>query len=180
MRFALVLFLALAGCGGQPQQPAKPTDLPPLPPASGTPIGYLIDAATDLKLSEQQLVTLKDMDASLSAQDADIDVQLRQIEKPEEEEEQTPQQVKAHEKKERHNMAPGQNIQSNADSHKLHQIRDAQDRQALGKAWAVLDKDQQKSATKIFEDRGVEVPGSVKAQAATSEDGSPVPGIDEQ
>ena len=46
----LVLLLALAGCHHDPAPlHAKPGDLPPLPPASGTPVGYLIDSATGLK-----------------------------------------------------------------------------------------------------------------------------------
>ena len=60
MRFALVLGLgvgfAVTGCHHDPV-PAhpQPGELPPLPPASGTPIGYLIDSATDLKLRDDQL-----------------------------------------------------------------------------------------------------------------------------
>jgi hypothetical protein len=177
MRFVLALLVALAGCHSDPP-PANPTEMPPLPPASGTPIGYLIDSASDLKLNEEQLTQLKDLDASLAAQDADIDVQLRQIEKPEAEEQQSPQQQKAHEKRSRTNMAPGASVQTNADAGKLHAMREQLDKAALHKAWTVLDKDQQVPAKKILEDRGVEVPGTVKAAAAPSEDGTPVPGME--
>lgn len=180
MRFAFVMLLAFAACGGGAQQPppTTPTDVPPLPPASGTPIGYLIDSSTDLKLRDDQLAQLKDLDASLAAQDADVDVQIRQIEKPEDEEEQTPQEQKAHVKKERFNMAPGQNTKSTPDSQRLHAIRDQNDKAALGKAWALLDKDQQVTAKKILEDRGVTVPGEQKAAADHSADGTPVPGME--
>jgi hypothetical protein len=179
MRFAFLLALALAACGGGNQPPpANPTDVPPLPPASGTPIGYLIDSSSDLKLDDNQLTQLKDLDSALAAQDADIDVQLRQIEKPEEEEQQTPQEIKAHEKRPHYNMAPGQNVKTNADAGKLHAMRDQNDRVALNKAWAVLDKDQQLTAKKILEDRGVEVPGTKKEAPKASEDGTPVPGME--
>jgi hypothetical protein len=180
MRFAFVMFLALAACGGTQPAPATPApgDVPPLPPASGTPIGYLIDSASDLKLRDDQLTQLKDLDSSLAATDADIDVQLRQIEKPEEEEQQTPQEVKAHVKKDRYNNAPGASVKTNADAGKLHAIRDQNDRVSLYKAWNVLDKDQQVTAKKILEDRGVEVPGEKKPVAKPSEDGTPVPGME--
>jgi len=178
MRFVFALFLALAACHYNEPPAAKPGDLPPLPPASGTPIGYLIDSAADLKLRDEQLTQLQALDSSLAAEDADIDVQLRQIEKPEDEEQQTPAEIKAHEKKMRHNMAPGVGIQTNADAGKLHEIRAQNDKQALGKAWAVLDKTQQASAKKILEDRGVEVPGEQKVQAKPSDDGTPLPGLE--
>jgi hypothetical protein len=178
MRFVFVLLLALAGCHYNDSPAVTPADQPPLPPASGTPIGYLIDSASDLKLRDDQLKQLQELDSSLAAQDADIDVQLRQIEKPEEEEQQTPQEQKQHMKKIRHNMAPGVGVQTNADAGKLHEMRAQNDKQALGKAWVLLDKDQQQSAKKILEDRGVEVPGAPKTAAPPSENGTPVPGLE--
>ena len=180
MRFAFVMLLAFAACGGGNQQPppANPADVPPLPPASGTPIGYLIDSASDLKLRDDQLAQLKDLDASLAAQDADIDVQIRQIERPEDEETQTPQEVKAHVKPQRYNNAPGQSVKTTPDSQRLHAMRDQYDRAALGKAWTVLDKDQQASAKKILNDRGVQVPGEQKAAPDHSGDGTPLPGME--
>ena len=54
MRLTLVLLLALAGCHPQPKKPA-PGEVPPLPPASGTAVGYLVDASTELKLRDDQL-----------------------------------------------------------------------------------------------------------------------------
>src|SRR6266480_1366221 len=112
MRLAIVLAL-IAGChhDSAPIHP-KPGELPPLPPASGTPIGYLIDSATDLKLRDDQLKQLQDLDGSLAARDAEIDTELRQIERPTEEEPSpTPQQRKAGMKQARRNMAPGSNMQ---------------------------------------------------------------------
>ena len=79
----LGLLVALGGCHHDPKpMHVKAGDLPPLPPASGTPIGYLLDDSTDLKLNEDQVTKLKDLDASLAAQNSEIDTQLRQIEKP--------------------------------------------------------------------------------------------------
>src|SRR5512146_3441925 len=147
MRFVLALLLLASGACHHDPEPSHPNpgDLPPLPPASGTPVGYLIDSAGDLKLRDDQLKQLKDIDQSLAARDADIDVQLRQIEKPEEEEQITPQEQKAGKKRSRYNNAPGASTQGNADSQKLHDLRNTNDRDALKKAWAILDPDQQKT-----------------------------------
>jgi hypothetical protein len=180
MRFVFVLFLALAACHSDPQ-PAHPApgELPPLPPASGTPVGYLIDSSGDLKLRDDQLQKLKDIDASLAARNADLDVQLRQIEKPEPDEEITPQEQKQGKKRQRMNHAPGQSTITNADAAKLHQMHADNDKASLKQAWAVLDTTQQPIAKKILEDRGVEVPGAMK-KADTHDDsaGQPLPGME--
>src|SRR5690349_45958 len=57
------------GCGHEPR-PAplvQPEEPPPLPPASGTPIGYLVDASGQLKLNEDQLTKLKAIDDDLAS-----------------------------------------------------------------------------------------------------------------
>jgi len=82
----LIAILA-AGCNKEPQvmQP-KDGELPPLPPASGTSIGYLVDGAKALELREEQIKKLKEIDSSLAARNDSIDTQLRTIEKPDVEE----------------------------------------------------------------------------------------------
>ena len=171
----VALLFALAACHREPQPThPKPGDLPPLPPASGTPVGYLIDSAGDLKLRDEQLKELKEIDTSLAARDAEIDTQLRQIEKPAEDEQEDPKQRGGpHRPK---NNAPGVGIQQTGDSKKLHDIRDAQDRDALKRAFALLDADQKANATKILQDHDVEVPGAPKKAAPTADDGTPLPG----
>ena len=73
MRLAALLFV-LAACHHDPQpMHPQPGDLPPLPPASGTPIGYLLDARTDLALTPDQVTKLTKIDNSLAARDAEID-----------------------------------------------------------------------------------------------------------
>jgi hypothetical protein len=179
MRRLLLGLLVCAGCHHDPQpMHAKPGELPPLPPASGTPIGYLIDAQTDLQLRDDQLTTLKQLDTSLAANDAEIDTQLRQIEPQEEEEELTPQQVKAGQKRHHKSHAPGSAGPPTGDAARLHGIRDSADRDALKKAWAVLDPDQQTKAKPILEQRGVEIPGEGKKKPPTSDDGQPMPGME--
>ena len=170
----LLLALALPACHHEAPIQAPKGDQAPLPPASGTPLGYLLDNQGDLKLREDQLKKLQDIDASLAARDAEIDTQLRQLEKPEEEE-QTPPGQKPH----RHNNAPGAAGKPTGDAAKLHDIRNSQDRDALTKAWAILDKDQQSAAAKILQDHDVEVPGTHKKVEQTSDDGTPIPGLDE-
>lgn len=175
MRFVLVFLLAIAACHSEPQPVhPEPGETPPLPPSSGTPVGYLLDSQSDLKLRDEQIQKLQQIDTSLSAQNADIDVQIRQIEKPEPEEKLSPTEVKAGVKPQRRNHAPGSGMITNADSAKLHEMRNTNDRDALKKAWAVLDPAQQTEATKILEERGIEVPGSNKKKVKTDDDAGTV------
>lgn len=174
MRLLLALLLVFA-CHNE-TSPAHPKsgDLPPLPPASGTPIGYLLDSQSDLKLRDEQVKKLQELDSSLAARDAEIDTQLRSIEKPEQEEP-TPKGQKPR----RRNMAPGSSGPPQGDAAKLHAMRDANDRDALKKVWAILDKDQQEVAAKILGDHDVEVPGQKKHQGpATTDEGTPLPGME--
>ncbi|HEX7703813.1 MAG TPA: hypothetical protein VF403_23895, partial [Kofleriaceae bacterium] len=74
-RLILALLIVVGACHHDPAPaaPADPTDKPPLPPASGTPIGYLIDDAGELKLSDDQVAKLRDIDTSLAADLEKID-----------------------------------------------------------------------------------------------------------
>ena len=173
LRATVLSLLLISGCRHDidrgPESP-KPVGTIPLPPASGTPIGYLIDEAANLKLTDAQVAKLKELDTSLAARDDELDTQLRQIEKPEEE----PPQEKGAPHKPR-NMAPGKNTVTTADSEKLHQLRKTNDRDAMAKAYALLDKDQQANATKILQDHGVEPPTSAKPKPQKHDDKDGVP-----
>ena len=178
MRLIIALLLAFAACHPQPTKP-KPDEIPPLPPASGTAIGYLVDAQSELKLRDDQLKKLKDLDSSLAARNGEIDAQLRQIEKPAPEEELSPKQVKNGEKAKRYNNAPGANTMTTNDSMKLRKIRDDNDRDALKKAFALLDPDQVTTAKRILTDRGIEIPGETKKEEQRgSDEGTPLPGME--
>jgi len=158
LRAVLCALLVLAACHRDSDPPPlhpREGELPPLPPSSGTPVGYLVDGAGQLKLSDDQLAKLKDIDRSLSARDDEIDTQLRLIEKPEADPEPVKGQPPA-----RHNNAPGAQIKTTADAAKLHQARKTGDDEALQKAFALLDPAQQTAARKLLEDRGVAAPGS--------------------
>jgi hypothetical protein len=152
--------------------PMHPTEgeLPPLPPSSGTPVGYLLDNATQLQLREDQLKQLKEIDQSLSARDAEIDTQLRIIEKPQEDPE-----VAKGVPPSRHNNAPGAQVRTTADAAKLHSARRDNDSEALQKAFVLLDPAQRTTARKLLEDRGITPPGSTKPPKAVSDDGAPLP-----
>lgn len=178
MRLLFVLLLAVVGCSSQPKKLA-PDEVPPLPPASGTAVGYLVDAAGDLKLRDDQLTKLKEIDASLAAENGQIDAQLRQIEKPVPGEELSPQQQKAGEKAARYNNAPGASTIQTNDSVKLRKLRDDNDRDALKKAFAVLDPDQLDKAKQILTERGISYPGETKKEDTRDpNDGQPMPGME--
>jgi len=65
------------GCSREAKPAVQPDDHPPLPPASGTPIGHLIDNAAELKLSDDQLTKLKAINDELATQLAVDDSELR-------------------------------------------------------------------------------------------------------
>jgi hypothetical protein len=160
--FALLVAAAIGvgpACTHQPEviEPAGP---PPLPPSTGTAIGYLIDAKLDLALRDDQMTKLKELDDGLAGENGDIDAQLRQIEKPVEPEQLTPQQMKAGEKPQRYNNAPGASTTTTDNSQKLRKMHDENEQHALEKAFAVLDEDQRPKAARILQDRGIRVPAS--------------------
>jgi hypothetical protein len=174
-----VLACAFAACGSNQQEVIEPSGPPPLPPASGSVIGYLVDARRDLALSDEQYTKLQDLDESLSARNGQIDAQLRMMEKPVPAEQLSPQQIKAGEKASRYNNAPGASTIVTADSQKLRRMRDDNDREAMQKAFEVLDDDQVVKAKRILQDRGVQVPGAGNPEPArSSDDGEPLPGME--
>ncbi|HEX5061210.1 MAG TPA: hypothetical protein VFV99_17710 [Kofleriaceae bacterium] len=178
MRLWFALLLALANCHPSPSKPA-PGEVPPLPPASGTAVGYLVDAAGELQLRDDQVTKLKDIDTSLAAENGQIDAQLRQIEKPVPAEEVSPQDQKAGVKPQRYNNAPGASTITTTDSQKLRKMRDDNDRDALIKAFKVLDAEQLTKAKQILADRGIAIPGEAKQeQTHDPEDGKPLPGME--
>lgn len=172
----LCALVVLAGCRHDTDPPPmhpKEGELPPLPPSSGTPIGYLVDNATPLDLRPDQLEQLKELDRSLAAKDDEIDTQLRLIEKPEAD----PEMPKGAPPP-RHNNAPGAQVHTTPDAGKLHEARKTNDAEALQKAFAVLDPAQQASARKLLEERGITAPGAPgsgsKQPKRTSGDGVPL------
>jgi len=157
LRAFLLLALLAPACHREPQpMTPKEGELPPLPPASGTAIGYLIDNAGTLALRDDQLARLKDLDTGLAARNDQIDTQLRTIERPDEEPAEKGQPPP------RHNNAPGAQIRTTPDAQKLHKAKAENDRDALTKAFAVLDPDQQETAKRLLDERGIAAPGASK------------------
>lgn len=177
--WCLVAALACAAPGcGRPQGPEvlEPGGPPPLPPASGSVIGYLVEARHDLELRDEQVTRLQRIDDSLAARNAALDTQIREIEKPVPAQELSPQQITAGERAPRYNNAPGASTIVTEESQKLRALRQQNDREAIGQAFAVLDPAQQGRARKILEDRGVTAPGSGASAPAPRADGaSPLP-----
>lgn len=181
---ALVLGVAACGPKGDVIEPSGP---PPLPPASGSVIGYLIDAKAQLALRDDQLTKLEHIDSRLAANNGQLDAQLRMIEKPAPGQELSPQQQKAGEQTARYNNAPGVSTVGNGDSAKIHKLREENDAEAIKDALAILDPKQQVTAKRILEDRGIDVPGEGSAQpsrrgqnapATPSDSGAPLPGME--
>lgn len=159
LRAILCAVLILTACRKDiDPEPAYPKDAPPpLPPASGTPVGYLIDNATQLNLRDDQLARLQDIDRGLSARDDTIETQIRLIEKPAEDPE-----VPKGAPPPRHNNAPGAQVKTTPDAAKLRETRKSGDDDALRKAFAILDPAQQTAARKLLEDRGITPPADAK------------------
>lgn len=177
----LVLALALAACGGSSSPaPQDPADHPPLPPASGTPIGYLIDGASDLHLRDDQLTQLRQIDTSLAGELDVIDTKLRgATAKPEDSAGPPPQGMGGRGGRRggmggaghgRHRGGGGAGSASPhgdpAAADRLTEERRADVKDALARAFAVLDAAQQPVAKKILEDHDVDLDdGSSKAAA---------------
>jgi len=175
----LVLGVGLAAACGPKQDVIEPSGPPPLPPASGTPIGYLVDAKADLALTNDQLGKLQDVDSSLAAENGSLDAQLRQLEKPMPGAELSPTQQKAGETAPRYDNAPGRSTITTDDSVKIRKLHAENEQRAIQKAFAVLDEKQVVIARRILQDRGIKVPGETKAASTQSDDGTPLPGLDQ-
>jgi hypothetical protein len=168
LRAILCAVLVLTACRKQiDPEPAHPQEAPPLPPASGTPVGYLVDNAGPLSLRADQLAKLQDIDRSLSARVDDIETQIRIIEKPAEDPEAAPGAPRP-----RHNNAPGAQVRTTPDAAKLRAARNAVDDDALRKAFAILDPSQQTAARKLLEDHGFTPPADARPTKADPADGA--------
>lgn len=175
LRFTLLAAIFLASSGGchkDSAPPLAPGETIPLPPASGTPVGYLLDNAGQLQLSDEQMGKLRQIDNSLSARNDGIDTQLREIEVPEEQE----GPDKRGNMPPIPNMAPGaMPTRSTTDAGKLHEARAANNKDALEKAFAMLDAKQRVEAKKLLDARGVSSPGGTTSAEPPRTDDTGVP-----
>jgi hypothetical protein len=160
-------------------------DIPPLPPASGTPVGYLVDSAADLKLSDTQVASLKDIDSNLSGQLDIIDMRLKAAGKPASagsgsaSPRRQPggfQMAGGRRGRRQRNPQAGSGAGSGSAAPRspaiaqLENERENDVRDAISRALDLLDATQRKAAVAIFNDRGLDL--LLPSSDATPGDGS--------
>ncbi len=82
-RLALAI-VVVAGCRSASSDPIiieEPVERP-LPPASGTPIGILLDERVKLELRADQIEKLHEIDERLATRNAQLDSELRELDRP--------------------------------------------------------------------------------------------------
>jgi hypothetical protein len=189
-RLILVLLIVVGACHHDPAPaaPADPTDKPPLPPASGTPIGYLIDDAGELRLSDDQVAKLRDIDTSLAADLEKIDAATRSANRPADSDQAAapPQGGGRHGGRHGgggmggggHHKHTGSGAGSGspaaqASLGKLSDQRNADVKDALQRAFALLDNGQQVTAKKVLSDHDVDLDvGSVGSSGGAPDNGA--------
>ena len=158
-RLLLVFVLA---CGGSSSPPAQaPADKPPLPPASGTPIGYLIDDASELHLRDDQLTQLRALDTQLAADLDSLDTRLRAAQ-PQPQQQPPPQMGGGRHRggRGRRGGSQQQRPPSTGDpgaADRLTEQRRADVKDALARAFTILDESQQAPAKKLLRDHEVDL-----------------------
>lgn len=200
-----MILMLLGACHHDPTPaaPADPADKPPLPPASGTPIGFLIDDAGDLKLRDDQVAKLREIDTSLAARLEVIDAQTRSANKPAEEAQSAAPaggrrggrhggmggggmggaggSSGGHHRRGGSGSGSGSGAPSNsAMVSRLVDERNADVKDALERAFALLDPAQQASAKKVLTDHDVDVdiavgPPALPPPSQTEADPPPEP-----
>jgi hypothetical protein len=189
MRRWLMIFAVIVACHHDPD-PALPVGTAPLPPASGTPIGFLIDDA-DLHLSTDQLGKLRDIDTALAAQIDTIDKATRSANKPASPDpsQQQQQSMGRHGRRggmgggggggQRHSGSGGGSAAAAATTSKLADERTEDVKAALARAFALLDPKQQARAKQVLADHDVDLDLDAQASpspgSAASEEPAPVP-----
>lgn len=171
----LVLALALAGCshGGSGGTPAAkdPNAVPPLPPSSGTPIGILLDEQTRLHLRDDQVAKLRELDQGLAARNEKLDSDVRSSAGPQHDPTTMSNPAMGggrHGGRHgggRHGggagpanhppQGPDSAVAAKADSERVANVKDA-----LEKAFAILDEAQRPEAQKLLGEHGVDLAGA--------------------
>jgi len=175
---ALGGFAAGAGCSRDAKpvlEPADPATPPPpaLPPASGTPLGYVIDAS-ELKLSDDQLAKLKVIDDDLATKLMYVETMQRSASEPEPKPDNSRSrtgfgvQTSNDKLSDGVEMTPtppvasagagnGSSSEDRAAALKrVPEVRAQVVRNAIARALAVLDAEQKKLARQVLKDRGVD------------------------
>ena len=155
----------LPGCGGDAKPVAQPAEPPPLPPASGTPIGYLIDDASELALRDDQLVQLKAIDDDLAGRLAALEPKGHAAAPAAAATPMAGARRGSRHGGGRHRGGGGAgsartpatgSAGTDAASHTT-EVRADDVRDALARAFTVLDPAQQETAKRVLSDRGVDL-----------------------
>ena len=210
-RLVMVIVVALGvsgvwglnlGCSHEAKPVVQPDEHPPLPPASGTMIGLLVDDASELKLNDDQITKLKAISDQLGAQLATDDAGLRPTvaTAPSSEGQQRGLGFRASGSRTDDGTYGGNEAFPNAPTgnpsgatsgqyyipadtvNAAHRDRARHLRDAIRKALALLDADQQAIAKRVFTEHGVnldtgEVAGGDPGNAPMEEPklGQPLP-----
>ncbi len=200
MRLATFALLLIVACSHRDTGPAAPIDppaTPPLPPASGTPIGFLIDDAGDMHLSDDQVVKLRDIDTSLAAELEVIDSQVRSATRPPDPDpsQQQPRRGGRHggmgmggggmgggggggggggrHRGSGAGAGSGARAANAANVDKLTEQRTADVRDALHRAFDLLDPHQQETAKKVLAAHDVDLDTGATPPTPGASDGAP-------
>jgi hypothetical protein len=156
----VLVAIALVAC----HHDAGPKLEAPRPSSTGTPIGYLIDAATELALAPEQLSTLRGLDEQLALTLRPIDAQLAKLDKAKPDEP-APQAVLIGGRHpvstvgDHRRRSAGQGSNSGMPA-RLADQRASEVRAAIARALDALDPKQRTAATKILTDHDIDVEGS--------------------
>lgn len=177
-----LLFAVLLGtvaCGGSKPTIIDPASQPPLPPASGTPIGILLDDATRLHLRDDQLTALREIDSGLAARNDQLDSAMRPVEHVAHDPTTTSNQP-MHGGRRAGGHRAGGHAQGGqppptgpdqASQAKAQDERAANTKDALTRAFAVLDPAQRIDAQKLLSEHGVDLASTAKAPDPEGEGG---------
>ena len=174
----LCALVCTVACGSSPPA-VQPSEPPPLPPASGTPIGFLLDSASALTLRDDQVTRLKAIDDELAGQLADHPATSA-----------APAGANGPRHRGRRGGGGGGGpgagsaarpapVAAQAREDRATEVRDA-----LARAFTILDPAQRPIATQILADHGIDLdagraarPGAPRGEPdETSEPGEPDPG----
>ena len=164
-RFLIAAVLAVAACSHSTPKPVEPAGVPPLPPSSGTPIGILLDEATRLHLRDDQLAKLREIDSGLAARNDKLESDLRPVAHDPTTTSPNPMMTGGHRgggRRGRHGGAgpanhPPQAGPDQASQAKATDERVANTRDALARAFEVLDPAQRPDAEKLLAEHGVDL-----------------------
>jgi len=182
VRFAGVKLRALAlvwllACHHDAPPAQEPGEKAPLPPASGTPIGFLIDGAGELRLRDEQVAKLRDIDTGLATELDAIDTRLRAANKSQDQGSASPQGGRMHMhgggmgrngmggRQRTGGQGSGSGAHTAAIANGLGDQRAADVKEALRRAFEVLDADQREGAKKILSDHDIDVDDDTAAVA---------------